>query len=214
MGDAAESVIGFYSMHTNAITTYDLTGTAKWNGSRRSPSGRRISELLSRPEAERTVATVIHEATHQLAFNSNLQTRFADIPVWLSEGLAIYFETPDLASRKGWRTIGAVNRYRHAQMMKYLAIRPSGSLKSLLADNQRFRNTRTAEAAYAESWALCFFLMKTYPKEFNAYMQRLRKKTPLGEDDPDVKLREFQEAFQVDFDTLDARFVRFVSQLR
>ena len=30
---------------------------------------------------ERTVATIIHEATHQLAFNSGLQVRFADNPL-------------------------------------------------------------------------------------------------------------------------------------
>ena len=48
--------------------------------------------------------TVIHEATHQIAFNCGLHTRYADNPLWLTEGMALYFETPDLRSRSGWRT--------------------------------------------------------------------------------------------------------------
>ena len=38
-------------------------------------------------------ATIVHEATHQIAFNCGLHTRFSDCPRWFSEGLAIYFET-------------------------------------------------------------------------------------------------------------------------
>ena len=88
LGDAVDSIIGFYSLTTNRITSYDLTGIE----SLRRPGDRtgtmkHISRMLVRPEAERTVATIIHEATHQLAFNSGLQTRFADNPLWLSEGL-------------------------------------------------------------------------------------------------------------------------------
>ena len=40
------------------------------------------------PDWERNVATIIHEATHQLAYNSGMQRRYADNPMWVSEGLA------------------------------------------------------------------------------------------------------------------------------
>ena len=89
--------------------------------------------MLSRPEAELSVATIVHEATHQIAFNSGLQTRFADVPLWISEGIAVFFETPDLESAKGWRTIGAVNSARLAQFQRYLADRPPTSLKTLIS---------------------------------------------------------------------------------
>ena len=66
------------------------------------------------------VATIIHEATHQLAFNRGLQARFADVPLWVSEGIALYFETPDLRNSRGWQTVGAVNRVRLDRFRQYL----------------------------------------------------------------------------------------------
>src|SRR5688572_22047924 len=108
LGEATGSIIGYYSLRSNRVMTYDLTGIAELSG----PADRaaaRINQILSQPGAERTVATIVHEATHQLAFNSGLQVRYADIPFWVSEGIAIYFETPDLESAKGWRNIGGVN---------------------------------------------------------------------------------------------------------
>ena len=122
LGKTAESIVGYYSLRTNRVTMYDLTGIE----SLRTASDRRgttteINKVLARPEAEQVVATMIHEATHQIAFNSGLQTRFADIPLWVSEGIAVYFETPDLQSAKGWRTIGAVNNSRLDRFRDYLA---------------------------------------------------------------------------------------------
>ena len=108
--DAADDVIGYYSLETNRINMFDLTGSA---GLHR-PQGRhvtpaQINEILMQPDAERTVATIIHEATHQIAFNCGLQARFADVPLWVSEGLAVYFETPDLSAppRAGTQHCGA-----------------------------------------------------------------------------------------------------------
>ena len=99
--------------------------------------------MLARPEAEQSVATIIHEATHQIAFNSGLQTRFADVPLWVSEGMAVFFETPDLQSAKGWRTIGAVNTTRlDRSFVSYL---PRGRPTSLkIADRRRQADSRHA----------------------------------------------------------------------
>jgi hypothetical protein len=215
MDQAVKAVIGFYSLRTNRITTYDLTGVDQSRGNSRSLGNvRKINQaLLANPEAERTVATVIHEATHQLVFNSGMQTRFADIPVWLSEGLAIYFETPDLRSSRGWRTIGAVNRIRLAQLQSYLANRPADSLKSLIVDDSRFHNTRSAEYAYAEAWALCYVLQKQYPREFDEYLKRLQTKKPLESDSPESRLDLFQSVFGP-LEEIETRFVKSVVDLR
>ena len=76
------------------MTMYDLTSIDRLRrpGDKRLTTAQ-INAMLSRPEGERTVATVVHEATHQMAFNCGLHTRYADIPVWVSEGIAMYFET-------------------------------------------------------------------------------------------------------------------------
>ncbi len=215
LGDAARSIIGYYSLKSNRITTYDLTGTEGLQ-----PSGRRvnslklINRLLAQPAAERTVATVIHEATHQLAFNSGLQTRFADNPLWLSEGLAIYFESPDLNSQRGWRQIGALNQVRLRRFQQYLSHRPPDSLRTLLVDDQRFRDPQQVDDAYAEAWALCYHLIRSRPQQFADYLQLIRQKPPLGEDGPQRRIEQFEQAFQTDLTTLDAEFLRLSRQWR
>jgi hypothetical protein len=214
LGDAASSIIGYYSLRSNRINTYDLTGIEalrKPGDQRGSPS--QINELLMRPEAERTVATLIHEATHQIAFNSGLQTRYADIPLWVSEGIAVYFETPDLSSPRGWRTVGAVNRVRLAQFRDYQNRRPADSLKSLITSDVRIRDPRQAADAYAEAWALNYFLIKQRPKQFQAYLKTLSQKSPLIWDEPEQRLAEFTTAFG-DVSQLDADFLRTMGKVR
>jgi hypothetical protein len=214
LGDAVESIIGYYSLRSNRMTMYDLTGVQALRrpGDRRG-SAAEINQMLARPDAERTVATIIHEATHQIAFNCGLQTRYADIPLWVSEGIAVYFETPDLTSARGWRTIGAVNSGRLAQFRQYLSKRPANSLSSLLADDARLRDPKQALDAYAESWALNYFLIKHRSKQYDAYLKMLSEKGPLLWDKPDARLRAFQDAFG-DLNQLDAEFLRAMSKLR
>jgi hypothetical protein len=208
LGEAASSIVGYYSLRSNRVTMYDLTGieSLRSAGDRRGSSAQ-INAVLSRPEAEQVVATIIHEATHQIAFNSGLQTRFADIPLWVSEGLAVYFETPDLQSAKGWRNVGTVNTNRLERFREYLAQRPVGSLKSLISDDKRIRDTRTALDAYAEAWALNYFLIHHRTKQYVTYLQMLSEKKQFYWDDPKTRLREFQSAFG-DLGQLDADFLK------
>lgn len=215
LGASAESIIGYYSLRSNRVTMYDLTGVESLRG----PGDRRgtaaqINKVLARPEAEQIVATIIHEATHQIAFNSGLQTRFADIPLWLSEGLAEYFETPDLQNAKGWRTINAVNSSRLVRFREYLARRTADSLKSLIVDDKRLRDARTALDAYAEAWALNYYLIHQHPKQYLAYLQMLSEKKQFFWDDPQTRLDEFQSAFGDNLGQLDADFVRQMQKLR
>ncbi|MEX2114030.1 MAG: DUF1570 domain-containing protein [Pirellulales bacterium] len=215
LGTGAESIVGYYSLRSNRITMYDLTGLESLrNAGGRRGSAAQINQVLSRPEAEQVVATIVHEATHQIAFNTGLQTRFADIPLWVSEGLAVYFETPDLQSAKGWRGIGAVNGSRLTQFREYQHKRPAQSIKSLISDDTRLRDVRTALDAYAEAWALNYYLLQTRPREYLAYLQVLAAKKPLLWDDRETRLREFQAAFGDDLDQLDADFLRHIDKLR
>ena len=185
LGKSAESIVGYYSLRTNRITMYDLTGIESLRGAGdRRGSQAQINLVLSTPDAEQVVATVIHEATHQIAFNSGLQTRFADIPLWVSEGIAVYFESPDLQNSKGWRTIGALNTSRLDRFRDYLSRtapriadfaslgRPSHAQRALALD------------AYAEAWALNYYLIRHHAKQYLAYLQILSEKKQLVWDNP------------------------------
>jgi hypothetical protein len=215
LGPAADAIVAYYNLQNHRIAMYDLTGVE----SIRQPGGARgsaaqINRMLAQPQAEATVATIIHEATHQIAFASGLQRRFADIPLWVSEGLAVYFETPDLQSAKGWRNIGAVNHSRLDRFREYLPNRNGDSLKSLVADDKRIRDPRQALDAYAEAWALNYFLLRQKPREFIEYLKRLAEKPPMIYDDPETRLREFQEAFGPDVTKLDADFLRNLQKVK
>ena len=211
LGEAADSIVGYYSLRSNRVAMYDLSGLDSRQAGRSARA--QIRTILSRPETERMIATIVHEATHQLAFNSGLQTRYADIPLWVSEGIAVYFETPDLQSARGWRNIGAVNRVRLADFRRYLPQRPTDSLTSLIASDDRFRNTRSAADAYGEAWALNYFLLRKHKAAYIRYLKTLAAKRPLLYDKPADRLAAFRAAFGEDLRSLDAEFLRAMDEI-
>ena len=99
-------------------------------------------------------------------------------------------------------------------MRSYLQKRPAGSLTSLIVDDQRFRDSRLVDHAYAESWSLCYHLIRTRPKEFKAYLEKIGQKPPLEPTDPAVRLAEFKAAFGDDVGLLDKEFVKAIQQWR
>ena len=69
-------VLGFYQIASNRINLYDMGGrddAAHW---------------------QRNAGVLIHEATHQMAFNTGVNSRYCPPPKWLAEGLAMLFEAP------------------------------------------------------------------------------------------------------------------------
>ena len=214
LGEGAESIIGYFSLRTNRMTMHDLTGTealTRFHNGRSTAS--QINRILARPEAHGIVATIVHEATHQIAFNCGLHTRLSDCPLWFSEGIAVYFETPDLGSSKGWRSIGALNRPRLARFRQYLTRRPADSLASLIRDDRRLRDPQQSLDAYAEAWALTYFLIRQRPEQYIAYLRTLSEKKPFVWDKPQARLEEFRQAFG-DLKTLDAEFLRSLGRIR
>jgi len=212
LGEGVDATIGYYHLQSNRITMFDLTGVEGLI-----PSNAKVSknvllnEIMRQPGAERTVATIVHEAFHQLAYNTGLQVRLADNPFWVSEGLAVYFESPDFGSSQGWSTIGKVNQYNLREFSNYLRIRPGDSLITLLSDDQRFRNSATSSVAYAEAWALNYYLLRRRSKEYAEYLTYLAKKPPLGQNDPKSRIEEFKKFFGDDLQKFDQQFVNYIA---
>ena len=214
LGEAGESIIGYFNLETNRMTMYDLTGTASAGRPSASVSTGQINQILAQPDALQTVSTIVHEATHQIAFNCGLHTRLSDCPVWFSEGIAMYFETPDLNGQKGgWSGIGTVNRVRLEQFQSYLSRRPADSLQTLITSDKRLQDVKQSLDAYAEAWALTYFLINKHPKEYIAYLRMLSKKKPLLRDSPETRLKEFQQSLG-NIKKLDAEFLRYMGHVR
>ncbi len=190
IGDTANVVMGYYHLGSNRMMTYDV------------------------PNFERNVATIIHEATHQLAYNSGMQTRYADNPMWVTEGLAMFFESPDRRNPKKWRGIGRVNQVNLARWRKYLPNRPAESLTTLLTDDMRYRSSATAEAAYAEGWALSYFLIKTRRKQYVNYLRKLSEGKLSSILTEQERIAMFEQAFDTTLAELDKSFVAYMRRVR
>jgi hypothetical protein len=214
LGEATKSIIGYYSLQSNQVNMYDLTGVEELRIKGDRNSAARINAILLKPGAERTVATIIHEATHQLAYNSGMEARFADNPFWVSEGIAIYFETPDLQSSKGWKNIGGINRVNLFNFRKLLRDRPTESLTTLLSDDKRFRDPTTAADAYAEAWALNYFLLRTREAKYVEYVKELAKQPQLVDEGAEFRLTMFRKHFGDDMKELDTEFLRYMRSVQ
>jgi hypothetical protein len=210
LGKAAASVVGYYDQLDNRVTTFDITGSDLLADARLQSAGRAGLDILASPAASSLIATLVHEATHQLAFNSGLHRRLAPIPVWVSEGIATYFEAPDLTSSTGWRGIGRANPPRRE---RFLTAASGPLLEALVQGDEPFRQTSTALDAYAHAWALIHFLLTTKRESCSRYMAMLAEKQPLAEEPDEQRIREFVQSFGQPPRTLIDAVSRHVARL-
>ena len=201
---------GYYLVTANRIVLFDLTAQ---NGDTPATTIAEVQRRAQRIPA--SVATVVHEATHQIAFNRGMHRRYADNPVWLTEGMAMYFEAPDLRSRRGWSGIGKVNASRLFRFREFLkSKREPDSIETLVKDNSRFGDADSAIDAYAEAWALTYFLIRTRIRDYTQYLKLVSQNQPLDWDSPEERLAEFQSVFGNDLAKLNRELLSFTRRLR
>ena len=160
-----------------------------------------------------TASTVIHEATHQTAYNVGVHTRFAEGPRWVSEGLATMFEARGVHDSRSYdRVEQRINRVRLEDFRSLVATsRPLGTLATYIASDDSF--DRSAIPAYAQAWALTFFLSETRPREYASYLDRLAKRKLFSEYSATERVADFRRAFGNDLELLDSQFHSYVKKL-
>jgi hypothetical protein len=214
LGDEmAKNVIGYYSFLTNRMVLFDMQADARRKGlanvKGKAPPGPGGIENFT----ETSIATVIHEASHQLAYNCGFHQRFSDNPLWLAEGMGMFFEAPN-RNAAAWNKIGEINKPRLALFReRHFTQNERVNIHILIQDDELLRNKNTALAAYADSWALTYFLIKTHREQFFDYLKILAKKAALAQDGPDQRLADFKAAFGDDIDQLEEEFVRYMRTL-
>jgi hypothetical protein len=209
LGAAAGRVAGYYDIMTNRIITYDLSGASRAGAGGGFSGSPGDLAMLRNPATAGLVATLVHEATHQMAFSSGIHRRLAPIPVWVSEGMACYFETPDLESTSGWKGIGRLNAERFARWRS--AWRP-GSLERIVSGDDAFRSAEEGLDAYACAWAFMFYLLQARREACTEYLGLLARKEPLGPDSPEQRLEDFGRAFRESPAEMEPAFVRFMAR--
>jgi hypothetical protein len=180
---------GYYLPSSNRVALYDAVA-----------SGQSTSAGLD--------GTVIHEATHQVAFNTGVHSRIGVTPKWVVEGLATVFEQENV--RRNDRVgplMSRVNDQRFQWFQKYRGRRPTKSLVETIQSDRLF--TSQTLDAYSEAWALMFFLLETRPADTVKYLRTLGTRDPLKDYPPEDRLRDFQSAFGTDLSLLEAHLLRY-----
>ncbi len=209
LGTEPGAMVAYYNLVNNRVALFDLTSVFGPAGG----TATDIPSILNSPGAAEMVATIIHEGTHQLMFNTSMQRRFADTPLWVNEGLATWFETPDAASGQGFRAIGQVNPLRLRQFRAYLPQRGPDSLASLLGSDASLRDPAQLANRYGEAWAFCHFLLERHEEAFVNYLRHLAAKPLMVYDGPEQRLADFAQFFPEELSKLDAKFVEWIGRL-
>jgi hypothetical protein len=193
---SSANVLGFYSPVSNRVNLYDQA------------SGGNNKRVWRENEA-----TIIHEATHQMAFNIGVHNRFSVTPKWLAEGLGTMFEARGVWD---WRNYPQLtDRINHDRLRQFRqwqkSSRPATAFASLLASDRAFQSNPSA--AYAESWAWVLFLTETYPQKFSQYVQRTAERPNFEEYPLARRVADFTAVFGEDLRLLDSHFLRWIAAL-
>jgi len=218
----ASRILGYYHLESNRVALYDdpkarisrqalAPGLASHSpqpgASARRLMGARAGGLSTLEE------TIIHEGTHQVAFNTGLHTRVGQNPRWVVEGLATLFEAPGIRQRSGDR--GARSRmstFGFEGFRRYVAAgRKRRSLKEFIAGGSLFR--KNLHHFYGEAWGLSFFLLETRSQKYSAYLKILARRDPLAPYTARERVADFQKAFGNDLDRLEIDYLRFIGGL-
>lgn len=211
LGPFAGATSGVYIHDTNRMYMYDAFGGEV-------ASKLQVAAQVDRNRAqgiallllEQNVSVIIHEAIHQIAYNVGFHNRQVENPVWLVEGMAMFFESPDLDSKAGWRGVGNVNRDRLSHFVTIAAYRAPDALDRLVIDDDYFRNGRTANDAYAEAWAFTYFLARAKNDLYINYLKIINNRPPLVAYTPEERLADFRKAFGKSPAEMEDEFQRYM----
>ena len=154
--------------------------------------------------------TLVHEATHQIAFNMGLHTRIGDNPRWVVEGLAMIFErNQDGANGRGQER-QRINAERFEWFMQRVR-KDVVPLKTFISADRTF-GSATLDA-YAQAWALAFYLSERRSGDFARYLQVIQKHDPFADYTAEQRVADFQTAFGKDIDWLQVEWLRFMDAL-
>jgi Protein of unknown function (DUF1570) len=150
---------GHYDLDTNRLVMFDFR-----------PNGEG-PDVVANPERVNRLA-LVHETTHLLCFNTGLLSRKANVPLWVSEGLATHVEL--------WQNKRSRIGEPHRLWITFLNdARENGTsrvpIADLVATDKSFDDKKTAELSQAESWLMVHCLMTQQQRpRFRAYLAGLQ----------------------------------------
>ncbi len=218
------AVTGFYHKVSNRLVVYDygqnrsyLAGKSRGEQLlkdvpltlRRQLAVSEFSRQARNFRNDANISTIMHEVSHQLAFNGGLLNREGDAGLWLVEGLACYCES----TRNGeWLGIGEPNPQRLGTLAR--VVQANGDLiplRDLVRGDDWLHGRGTVSLAllgYAQSWALVRMLLEEQPHALKRYLALVYPRRT-----PEHRLTDFAQVFGSDLDRLDRHYRQYVCRL-
>ena len=153
----------------------------------------------------------VHEAAHQLAFNTGVQKRQVDYPLWFSEGLACSFEVEDRNNNRGpavlnWGRIAVVKTALKGDKMVPLE-------KFITQSSPEELDTPTLSVWYAQGWAMFHYMYKFHRPELEKYLLGFQA-APVGvELSAEKRRRLFTDAFGEDVTLFEKKWLEYLKGL-
>ena len=149
-----------------------------------------------------------------MAFNTGIHSRYCPPPIWVIEGLATLFEAQGVYnSRTHTSRADRINRQRLRDYRKLAARNPGNDLPAKLTASDGLFRTHPA-AAYAEAWALTFYLVETQPRQFAKYLAKTNARAPFSSYTAAERVADFTSVFGTNWQLLDAKFARFMAGVK
>jgi hypothetical protein len=82
----------------------------------------------------------------------------------------------------------------------------------LVTTDDAFRSD--LDGAYAEAWALSFYLCETQPKLYAAYLEKTAQRPAFSDYPAAERMADFQAIFGSDLKIFEAKFLRFMQDVK
>ena len=196
---------GYYSAGTNIVAIVTPEKLSKWSLDVKKS---RTPDILACPvDAQTSLVKLVHEAGHQLSFNTGLLKRKVMYPIWASEGLAMFFERSLLSEYfrscryTSLRSRRLARLYRSRQLIR---------LDEFISMNCVDEDVCAIDV-YAEAWGLFDFLCEHRRDSLRQYFSSLYELEP-GYRSKQTLHDEFVRAFGP-LDQLEHQWTSFLESL-
>ncbi len=172
----ASRLSGYYSARTNRVVIVESV-SPDHVASEQTPPAQMPGEVLgdiaplTGDNDPNQFVKIAHELAHQLAFNTGLQKRGVMYPLWVSEGLAMQYETKLTSPHRG----NTDRSERLVQMQTHNRLIP---LERFASITRLPANRDRCEDLYAQAWGFFDFLLTRHPDVLKSYLESLYNEDP------------------------------------
>jgi hypothetical protein len=155
----------YYSAKTNAVSIVKPCNMNNWKMERKAGAETVVAGVYIMPSVDNSddeLTRIMHEAAHQLAFNTGLQKQKVMYPVWVSEGLASNFENwASPASESNIREERLIGMYRENRLIP---------LNEFILISRMPESSSMRKDIYAQSAVFYKFLSEKHTDNLRKYM--------------------------------------------